>query len=45
MTAHDGKRHVMVPEGQFMTENDTSCEGSFGVQVYLLSPQHSLLIY
>jgi hypothetical protein len=25
--AHGGKRHVMVPGGQLMAENDTSCEG------------------
>jgi hypothetical protein len=24
VTAHGGKRHVMVPAGRFMAENDTS---------------------
>jgi hypothetical protein len=32
---HDGKGHVMVPEGQFMAENDDSWEGSFPVFINL----------
>jgi hypothetical protein len=37
--AHDGKGHLMVPGGQFITEKDTSREASGRHAVFLLSPQ------
>jgi hypothetical protein len=41
--AHDGKGHLMVPGGQFITEKDTSREASGRHAVFLLSPQSSAL--